>query len=111
MTKKDLASQQMKKEFKKQMDLTKNIGQEEPAKPAKVQVKKAVKPEAKKETPKEEAPKQQAPKPTPAADTKKSHVQTKKEPETIDEGTTEKQWDVKKEEKQTEKKQEQPKLN
>ena len=43
----------MKKEFKKQMDLTKNIGQEEPAKPAKVQVKKAAKPEAKKETPKD----------------------------------------------------------
>lgn len=67
------------------MDLTKNIGQEEPAKPAKVQVKKTVKPEAKKETPKEEAPK-----PAPAAEAKKSVVQTQKETEAVDEGTTEK---------------------
>ena len=47
----------MKKEFKKQMDLTKYIGAEESPKPA---AKKAVK-EAKKEAPKKEA-KMEAPK-------------------------------------------------
>lgn len=56
MQKKDKATQAMKKEFKKQMDLTKNIG-EEPEKPAAKVAKKVVKAEAKKakatEAPKE----------------------------------------------------------
>lgn len=68
-------------------------------------MKKSAKAEAKKETPKE-APKQEEQKPAPVVENKKSVVQTKKEPEAIDEGTTEKQWDIKKEEKQTEKKEE-----
>lgn len=94
MAKKDKASEQMKKEFKKQMDLTKNMGQEEEPKavPAKV-VKKAVKPEAsaKKVAQKKETPKAAALK----AESHKSVVQ-KKEPtnEAIDEGVIEKQWDT-----------------
>ena len=46
MAKKDKASESIKKEFKHQMDLTKNIGQEEEpkAKPAPVTSKQAVKP-------------------------------------------------------------------
>ena len=64
MKKKDKAAQAIKKEFKKQMDLTKNMG-EEPEKPAVKVAKKTVKAEAKKkatEAPKTEAPKAETPK-------------------------------------------------
>ena len=59
MKKKDKAAQAIKKEFKKQMDLTKNMG-EEPEKPAVKVAKKTVKAEAKKKA--TEAPKTEAPK-------------------------------------------------
>jgi hypothetical protein len=167
MQKKDKATEQMKKEFKKQMDLTKNIGEEPEPKAPKAE--KKVKAEAKKEkkvepkelpkkeeapapaqvketpkmvqhnepskethndeAPKEEAPKEEAPKETahkeeaPKEETPKEESHKKKaskkkhekketpkeapkedkksvaqqKPEAIDEGTTEKQWDVKKE--------------
>ena len=64
MKKKDKAAQAIKKEFKKQMDLTKNMG-EEPEKPAVKVAKKTVKAEAKKnatKAPKTEAPKAESPK-------------------------------------------------
>ena len=64
MKKKDKAAQAIKKEFKKQMDLTKNMG-EEPEKPAVKVAKKTVKAEAKKkatEAPKTEAAKAETPK-------------------------------------------------
>jgi len=64
MKKKDKAAQAIKKEFKKQMDLTKNMG-EEPEKPAVKVAKKTVKGEAKKkatEAPKNEAAKAETPK-------------------------------------------------
>ena len=64
MKKKDKAAQAIKKEFKKQMDLTKNMG-EEPEKPAVKVAKKTVKAEAKKkatEAPKNEAAKAETPK-------------------------------------------------
>jgi hypothetical protein len=48
MAKKDKASESIKKEFKHQMELTKNIGQEEEPKPVPAKHAKKVKQEAKK---------------------------------------------------------------
>jgi hypothetical protein len=58
MQKKDKASDAMKKEFKKQMDLTKNIDQEEEPKAPKASIKVEAKKEAKK-APKQETPKKE----------------------------------------------------